>query len=125
MSQIVHIIKGKCPHCHEGNVFTHKQFYHPTKFSEMEPECSHCKISFFPEPGFYTGAMYVSYALAIPVAFLLALGLYYGLGVSEEIALGAMITGVLLVTPINFRLSRLIWLYIFSKAKVQKKQTIE
>ena len=120
MSKITHMIKGKCPHCHKGDVFVHKQFYHPGKFSEMHEECSHCHTSFFPEPGFYTGAMYVSYALAIPMAFLVAMGLYYGFGVSDEAALGAMIATMVLMTPINFRLSRLIWLYLLGKRKTTK-----
>ncbi|OJJ18057.1 hypothetical protein BKI52_29850 [marine bacterium AO1-C] len=120
MSKVTSMIKGKCPHCHQGDVFTHKQFYHPTKFSEMNEACDHCHTSFFPEPGFYTGAMYVSYALAIPIAFLVAMGLSYGFGVSDEVALGAMIMSIFLMTPINFRLSRLIWLYLLGKTKTAK-----
>lgn len=116
------IARGKCPHCHQGDVFTHKQFYHPVKFSQMNDECDHCHTSFFPEPGFYTGAMYVSYALAIPVAFLVAMGLSYGLGASDGVSLGAMIVSILLTTPINFRLSRLIWLHLFGKTQKRKNR---
>ncbi|EAY27992.1 hypothetical protein M23134_02661 [Microscilla marina ATCC 23134] len=119
------MIKGNCPHCQQGKVFTHRQFYHPTRFSDMHEKCAHCGGSFLPEPGFYVGAMYVSYALAIPVAFLLAMGLYYGAGVSDVSAMVAMIVGIVLFTPINFRLSRLIWLYLFGTAKkYQEKPTI-
>jgi uncharacterized protein (DUF983 family) len=123
MNKLIHMAKGDCPHCHQGKVFTHRQFYHPTKFSDMHEKCSHCGGSFLPEPGFYVGAMYVSYALAIPVAFLLAMGLYYGVGVSEATAMISMIVGIVLFTPINFRLSRLIWLYMLgTSAKYKHKQ---
>lgn len=122
MSKLTHLVKGDCPHCHQSKVFTHRQFYHPTKFSQMNEKCSHCGGSFLPEPGFYVGAMYVSYALAIPVAFLLAMGLYYGVGVSEVTAMVSMVAGIVLFTPINFRLSRLIWLYMLgTAAKYQPK----
>lgn len=124
MSKLVNMTKGNCPHCNEGKVFTHREFYHPTKFSEMNNECDHCGVTFFPEPGFYTGAMYVSYALAIPIAFLLAMGLYYGFGVSDEVAMFSMIAGIILFTPVNFRWSRLIWLYLFSKAKADSSESV-
>jgi len=120
MNKVSSMIKGKCPHCQQGDVFAYKQFYHPTKFSKMHDTCDHCHTSFFPEPGFYTGAMYVSYALAIPIAFLVAMGLSYGFGASDEVSLGAMMVSIFLMTPINFRLSRLIWLYLFGKSKTIK-----
>lgn len=67
-----------------------------------------------PEPGYYFGAMFVSYA--INAAFFIAvwLGMYL---LMDEVSLTAMIIALLAVIfgllPITFRLSRVLWIYIF------------
>jgi hypothetical protein len=86
----------------------------PLKFHQMNSHCSVCGQSFDPEPGFYFGAMFVSYglntALFIGVWVLLAL-LVEDYSLSTILVLLALTVVVFL--PITFRLSRSIWIAIF------------
>ncbi len=78
------------------------------------------------EPGFYFGASYVSYALtvalwvAVVVALLTfdAIGLIeYGFLTHPMTFLGTGITLLLLLVPIIFRVSRSIWLAVFTEPR--------
>ena len=51
------IAQAKCPKCREGNMFPVSTFsYH--KLTVIHSRCA-------PEPGFYDGAMYISYAFSV------------------------------------------------------------
>jgi hypothetical protein len=80
----------------------------------MHSACPHCKQSFEPEPGFYFGAMFVSYGINTALfitAWVALLFIYpnYSLG----LLLGILVAVVLLSLPFSFRLSRSIWLAFF------------
>lgn len=102
-----------CPKCREGNMFPEGTLY-STKFMKMNDRCACCGQSFMPEPGYYFGAMFVSYA--INAAFFLAVWLSMYL-VMDEITVTAMIVALLGIVlgllPVTFRLSRVLWIYIF------------
>lgn len=80
----------------------------------MNEKCSCCSQSFMPEPGYYFGAMFVSYA--INAAFFIAVwvGMYL---LMDEISITAMIIALLVVVfgllPITSPLSRVLWIYLF------------
>ena len=61
------ILKLKCPRCGEADMFCNSNVYKFKGFFDMPKECPNCKQDFEIEPGFYYGAMYVSYALTIAV----------------------------------------------------------
>lgn len=107
------IVAAKCPRCREGNMFPKGTLYTP-KFADMHPSCPCCGQVFEPEPGFYYGAMYVSFAFNVAI-FLVALFILYQF--VEEVTM-AMMMGVVAVTvigllPVIFRLSRVLWINIF------------
>jgi hypothetical protein len=91
----------------EGTMFT-------SRFMKMNDSCACCHQSFMPEPGYYFGAMFVSYAINT-VFFIFVWLLMYLL--MEEVTLTAMIVALLVVIlgllPVTFRLSRVLWIYIF------------
>ncbi|MGV3540645.1 MAG: DUF983 domain-containing protein [Rufibacter sp.] len=114
-SLLYSLAKAKCPRCREGDMFPKATLY-STKFADMREYCTCCGQSFEPEPGFYYGAMYVSFALNVGLflvtLFLLSLFV-------EEVTMG-MLIGLILVTslgmlPVFFRLARLLWVNIFVK----------
>ncbi|CAN5754089.1 DUF983 domain-containing protein [soil metagenome] len=114
MNKILSIAKGKCPCCHQGDVFTGKRQLLPFKFPPMNEKCAVCDLRFEKEPGFFYGSMYVSYALGIwegVIIFLLG-GLFV-----EEIfdvrILYAFIASQVILRVVNYRLSRLIWMHMF------------
>ncbi|MGB0368672.1 MAG: DUF983 domain-containing protein, partial [Flavobacteriales bacterium] len=67
-SKIYSMLRLKCPRCHEGDLFLHKNPYSFTKLEKMPDNCPVCDQKYWPEPGFYYGAMYVSYALTIALS---------------------------------------------------------
>ena len=84
------------------------------RFIKMNDHCSFCGQSFQPEPGYYFGAMYVSFG--INVAFFIAIWLSLHLFIEEvtlTIVMVALLVVVIGLLPITFRLSRVLWIYIF------------
>lgn len=80
----------------------------------MHKQCAHCQLTYEKEPGFYYGALYVSYGLTI--AFSVALFIAYLLFFRHFDILYFILTdviGILALFPIFLRLSRAIWLNLF------------
>ncbi len=118
------VLKMKCPHCGKGHLFENESIFSLKKLGRVKSECSECKTDFNPEPGFYFGAAYVSWALTVAmwVAILVALKVFNAMGLIEFGFLTHpktfLITGfgfTLLLFPYLFQLSRSIWAYWFIK----------
>lgn len=80
----------------------------------MNEKCPHCGVRLEPEPGFYQGAMYVSYGFT--VAFLVAMSIVFFVFFpdrSEWLYIGLFIGMMILVAPLNYRYSRILYLYWF------------
>jgi ribosomal protein S27AE len=111
------IIWQKCPRCHEGNLFDNPNPYNPKQILDMPKQCPKCKQAFFLEPGFYFGAMYVSYGLSVLIgliAFVIA-SVLFKLSLNNASIVTTLV--LLLVLPYEIRLSRAIWLALFYKEK--------
>jgi uncharacterized protein (DUF983 family) len=116
-TKVLHIAKGKCPHCGEGDIYekNHSTWIHLPK---MKDHCEVCRYDFHGEPGYFLGAMYVSYGMAVLegiTAFLIA-----SLFVKDfsGIGLALIITGVIVLFSIpNFKFSRIIWMNLFPYRK--------
>lgn len=104
--------KGKCPHCRQGNVFTYPSGK-ISRFSVMNPLCPHCGASFIPEPGFYFGAMFISYAFNVAIFVACWFILYLFFEPSDFVYVTVIAIAALVFTPPNYRASRLLWLYWF------------
>jgi len=99
----------------EGRFFENDNPYKPGSMIRMLPQCSNCGLDYSYEPGFYIGAMYVSYAIAVALAVGTGLLTYFLFHPGFAVIVSA-ICGVLLVSsPVNFRLARLIWINIWVK----------
>ncbi len=106
-------LKAKCPHCRQGETYTNSPV-HLTKFDKMHKHCPHCGFRYEIEPGFFFGAMYVSYAISI--AIMISCGIFISTvftNPSLPFYVGSVIFFSILVMPFSFRFSRLFWLYIF------------
>lgn len=112
------ILQGKCPKCHQGNMFQSQNPFHPKKGYQMVKNCPHCQQATEPEPGFYFGAMFISYAIntAFFIIVWTALTFIYP-DYSLTVLLSLLTLTVILLLPLTFRLSRTIWIYIFVKYK--------
>lgn len=89
----------------------------------MHKTCPKCGQDFMPEPGFYFGAMYFSYAInvALMVTFGVAIEVLFN---PEEViwTLVSVLLPPVLLVPWNFRISRAIMLYTLGGVKKEKTQ---
>ena len=106
------LLSGKCPSCRKGEIFKYP-FSRISHFSDMNPYCTNCGANFEPEPGFYFGAMFITYAFNVVMLVAFGLGLYYFVELPEAIYLILIALLALVVTPVSFRSSRVLWLYWF------------
>jgi uncharacterized protein (DUF983 family) len=114
-TKIYSIFRNKCPKCHEGNFFNYSNPYNLGNFFKMDDKCNVCGEKFTREPGFFFGAMFVSYALNVIwfvsawVATLVLLPADINLFLLASIIVGFG----LIMAPLTYRLSRLIWINFF------------
>ncbi len=78
----------------------------------MNNACPHCGLKFMRETGYFTGAMYFSYALGIPIisAFTLIAWLVLPSWSLWQLVLLAWLAFLPLV-PLVFRYSRVLWIH--------------
>jgi uncharacterized protein (DUF983 family) len=99
------VVGGRCPRCRRGKIFT--------GLMRMAPACEICALRFEREPGYFTGAMYVSYVIALPLFIGLFLGWrHFAPALSFGVALTATILCFLPFVPFVFRSSRILWIHI-------------
>lgn len=106
------LLSGKCPRCRKGDMFKHGVL-DLSGFWKMNSTCSYCEATFEPEPGFYYGAMFVSYALSVVLFASIGIALYVLGNPNDWVYLVAIITGATLFAPFSFRYSRILFLYFF------------
>jgi uncharacterized protein (DUF983 family) len=105
------ILDTRCPKCRKENMFIHRALK-LQKMLKMHAKCPKCGQNFIPEPGFYFGAMYFSYA--INVALMTTFGVAYEVVFDPDNVLYTLLSVLLpplLLAPWNFRISRAIMLY--------------
>ena len=114
-TKIYSILFNRCPRCHKGKFFRTDNPYNFSKFASMHPSCPVCGENYFPEPGFYYGAMFTSYILNVAwFGVLLVTTFAFQTDDMELYWYFLWITVPLLIlVPFTFRLSRLVWLNIF------------
>ncbi|MDX5338077.1 MAG: DUF983 domain-containing protein [Cyclobacteriaceae bacterium] len=129
MSQTTSLIRSiftcKCPKCRKGNLFVGNELSRPKQLFEMHKSCPVCSQSFEPEPGFYFGAMFISYAFNTAL-FILVWLIYANLtdDFSIAILLGIMGISAVIFLPLFYRWSRSIWIFIFVPFS-RKTQSLE
>jgi len=84
-------------------------------FTQMNNYCPTCGLQYEIEPGFFWGAMYISYGLTIGISIILGICTYL-LTQSSNIWVYVSIISVVLIlgSPYNFRLSRALMIHVFS-----------
>jgi hypothetical protein len=97
------ILALRCPRCLEGSLWR--------GFLSMNVACPVCGLVFEREPGYFTGAMVVSYGLAVPVLGAMVIGLMTlgGLDPVPALVIGDIV--YLVLVPFIFRYSRVLWLH--------------
>jgi len=114
LNSLYHIFRNDCPHCHKGKVFADKSFFFSMGFPKMNSHCSNCNFKFEKEPGYFFGAMFVSYGVAVLEGLLTYFCIRPFFDSNFDFWMFPIIAFVLLsLTFFNIRFSRMIWIYMF------------
>lgn len=114
-NKLYSVFFNKCPRCGEGDFFVSKSAYNLRKFDRMNTHCPHCGANFVPEPGFYQGALYVSYSFYVAFTVIYFLIFVNFFEQYLDYFLPSLIPLLILLTPYFYRLARRAWLAIFIK----------
>src|SRR5689334_14878029 len=107
MTLMVALLKGKCPRCRKGNMFTYPAT-NLTRFNRMNDVCPHCGARLEPEPGYYQGAMYVGYGITL-LCMAITSSILYLTGSPSDLTYITVNIGVMvLLIPWNYRYSRIL-----------------
>jgi uncharacterized protein (DUF983 family) len=100
----------KCPKCRTGNMFANKIY----RFGRQKTytNCPYCNFQFEIEPGYFYVAMFVSYGMNVAEMVTFAVGTYMLTGSeSPWLYIGILLGVSLILSPFNYRYSRVILLY--------------
>jgi uncharacterized protein (DUF983 family) len=103
------ILRQMCPRCRAARIFRKSIF---TGFPRMHETCPNCGLKFEREQGYFLGAMYISYGLALItiVAFGLLLWAFTAWSL-QKITLCAILL-FLPLAPTLTLFSRVLWIYL-------------
>lgn len=111
------ILGAKCPQCREGALFPVSTFSF-RKISTINQTCPHCNANLNPEPDFYYGAMYISYAFSVALVITALTAINILIETPELwMYLTTVVVGNLLFFPAMLRYSKVLYLYGLGKLK--------
>ena len=111
------ILSAKCPRCRKGDMFS-VPLYSYLNLTEVNKKCAHCGANLHPEPDFYYGAMYISYAFSVALFINVMIVLNIFFDDPELWVYIAAVVGVnILLLPFMQRYSKVLYLYGMGKLK--------
>jgi uncharacterized protein (DUF983 family) len=120
-SKLYSVSHFTCPQCHEGK-FLVSNIYDLRHAGDVRENCDVCGLKYSIEPGFYYGAMYVSYGLGVAlfVSIWASCNLFFNnIGVWTQI--GVVVFFSIVLSPYLFALSKIIWANMFIQFKEDAK----
>jgi uncharacterized protein (DUF983 family) len=109
MSTASAILRQMCPRCRSARIFRKSIV---AGFPRMHECCQHCGLKFEREQGYFLGAMYISYGLALITIAVLGLLLWASTAWSlQKITLWAILL-FLPLAPTLTLFSRVLWIYL-------------
>jgi uncharacterized protein (DUF983 family) len=100
------LLSGLCPRCRSGRIFA--------GLLDMHPRCPTCALQFEREPGYFTGAVCLSFLFGLPLMTLLCAASASWWGPDSSLP-GAVLPAVLALAvgaPILCRWSRILWIHL-------------
>lgn len=103
-------LQCKCPKCRKGNMFANSTY--SLRGQKSFTNCPYCNFQFEIEPGYFYVAMFVSYAMNVAQMVTVAVGTYILTGSeSPWLYIVLLLGSAFLLSPFNYRYSRVILLY--------------
>lgn len=114
------IASGKCPRCRRGKLFSVGLFSY-FKLTEINKSCGICGANLNPEPDFYYGAMYISYAfsVALVITALTAINVLVEVPKLWMYLTTVVVLNIVLM-PAMLRYSKVLYLYGVGKLKYRE-----
>jgi uncharacterized protein (DUF983 family) len=114
------ILDAKCPRCREGDMFPYPT-YRLDKLTMIHHKCPKCDLRYEVEPGFFYGAMYISYAFSVAIMISLGVATYIiGKDPDAWVYLWVVSVGLALAVPFSFRYSRVLMLHWFGGVRYKE-----
>ena len=114
LKTIINAFGNKCPNCNKGNIFKKGLLHFSFSFPKMNENCSNCGKKKKKEPGFFFGAMFVSYGLGVGEALITYFICMPFFEETFDLRIIPIIGVVILsLTLVNITLSRVIWFFMF------------
>jgi uncharacterized protein (DUF983 family) len=109
LAMVKDILRQRCPRCRMGTIFRYSIF---RGFPKMHERCPVCDLKFDREPGYFLGAMYVSYGLGIVIIALLAALLWRVTGwwITKDTIWAVVL--FLPLAPTVTLFARVLWIYL-------------
>ncbi len=112
-SKIYSVFHFLCPKCHEGRFFISSPYRLKTTGDVLET-CDKCGNNNMLEPGFYQGAMYVSYALGVALFVSIWAGTsLFTPGMQSWLQISLVAISSIGLSPLLYSLSKIIYANIF------------
>ena len=109
-SAISAALHAKCPKCRQGDMFANHMY--GLSGQKMHTNCPSCGFRFEVEPGYFYVAMLLSYAMNVAELVTFAVGTFILTGSqSPWLYVGILLGMAFLLSPFNFRYSRVILLF--------------
>ena len=125
MKKLFSILFTRCPRCGVGAQYENQNPYVLNKLSDMHKECPVCRMKYSREPGYWFGAMFMSYGLSI---FIAGSGIWISTNFFEPTEFNLIMSGIgsiFVMWPYTFRLARSLWLGITVKYVGVKEEDFE
>ena len=95
----------RCPRCREGAIYS--------GLMKTRETCPVCGLGYYREGGYFLGAMYFSYGVGVPLAFVIWFLLrWMGPDWPFWLTLTATTIVYLPFVPLLFRYARVVWMYM-------------
>lgn len=110
MNIIQSIWNYKCPRCRKGDIYVKPLKY--TDPLDMHDRCDHCNLKFEPEPGYFFGAMFISYGWTAWLSLFIVGFCMLVLGWSVAASFTLLIIIALLSYLFVLRISRVMYMHM-------------
>jgi uncharacterized protein (DUF983 family) len=110
-TRLYSMVYHKCPRCHEGDLFLGRAY--SKDLMSMPEKCPHCGLRYEQEPSFFSGAMYVSYALQVALFTSVYVALRVLFDPPTEAYIITTIIAAIALFPVTLRMSRAIYINFF------------
>jgi uncharacterized protein (DUF983 family) len=97
-----------CPRCRTGTIFRKSVFLFPA----MRERCPACDLKFEREEGYFLGAMYIGYALALAMIAVFGVLLWSFAGWPFQKTVIAAVLLFLPFAPVLALMARVLWIYL-------------